>query len=185
MTISDFTINADPSADPGFDATAAQVLTLQLENLPATDVYRTQFSVARFSKDMPALVFSPVSGEPATPGGTVTVTCPATGTHSFIIDCVVNNGVDQLGVTRTDFRSARLVTVRAPTGLGKIVPGESTEYDVTNGWTGRLNEMIDAVDLLATATVDPTPDTLLLRGPSGEGKCTSFEASSGGELRFN
>jgi hypothetical protein len=39
--------------------------------------------------------------------------------------------------------------------------------------------------LLDAATVDPTPSTLLRRGPSGEGKCTSFELSSGGQLRAN
>lgn len=39
--------------------------------------------------------------------------------------------------------------------------------------------------LLAAATVSPTPNTLLLRDPSGVGKCTSFEASSGGSFYAN
>jgi hypothetical protein len=38
---------------------------------------------------------------------------------------------------------------------------------------------------LAVGSVAPTPSTLLLRGPSGEGKCTSFESSSGGQFRAN
>lgn len=169
MGIADFTITADPSSNAGYDATAGEVLTLQLENLPATDVYRVQWSVSQYSKDMPAITFSPVSGEPATPGGTVTATCPASGTHSLIIDCLVNNGVDQNGVTQASYQSARCVVIRSPGGLGKIVPAERTEYDTANGWTGRVNEMIDEVELLASATSDPVANTLVLRDDPGAG----------------
>lgn len=187
MGIADFDISASGPEDVGYDATAGEVLTLQLTNLPTT-AYRTQFSVERFSKDMPSLVFSPVSGEPATPGGTVTVTCPGSGIHSFIIDCVVDNGVDAQGVTRADYRSSRCVVIRsAGTGLAKIVPAERTEYDTTNGWTGRINEMIDATDVLATATSDPTPNTLALRNGSGAfgvlGLWIGADPSSAGQLR--
>ena len=88
-----------------------------------------------------------------------------------------------------------LVTSRIIAGTSpmRINGGDSADLGATNitvsiePATSLSPGSMSAADkaLLATATVDPTPNALLLRGPSGEGKCTSFELSSGGQLRAN
>lgn len=149
MTLpADFTIDADPSANLGYDASNSQVLTLQLETPPTTDVGRVVFSVAAKSKGADDLVFSPVSGEPTTPGGSVDTTMPATGVHSYIVRCQVNNGVDSNGKVVAGWTTHRLVAIRSPKDLRKMVPVERTEYEAPDGWTGAFNEMVDYLETL-------------------------------------
>lgn len=64
-----------------------------------------------------------------------------------------------------------------------VTPNNPIRLGITPlSWEKRIP---DTLVLLNTATVDPAPDTLLKRGPLGEGKVTSLEISSGGEVRAN
>jgi hypothetical protein len=143
MSTAKFTINADPHDNLGFDATAAQVLTLQLED-PGSNPRKVVFSAVIGSKDAPALVFAPTDGQPTTPGGTVTVTMPATGAHSYLLRCQLNDGVDADAKNVEDWTKERIVAVRSAGGLRKMVPGERTQYDEANGWTGAQAEQVDS-----------------------------------------
>jgi hypothetical protein len=163
MAAADFKINASVQADIGFDATTAQAITLQLENAPSADVYRTVFSVVAQSKDAPDITFSPVSGEPTTPGGEVTFTTTATGFHSWRIRCQVNNGkrrTDRGEVVDPDFTKERVISIRASTtNIRKTTPAERQEYH-EDGWSNTLDEWAEVVEAGAVAGVDPSEPIL-------------------------
>lgn len=200
MTISaDFTIEADPSANLGYDATNSQVLTLQLEATPTAEVGKVVFSVAQKSKDAPALVFSPVSGEPATPGGTVDVTMPSSGTHSYALQCQINNGINADADNVAAWTRYRMVSIRSPNTLRKMVPAETTEYEAPDGWTAAFNEMIDYLDGLTltegrygemylSAAADTTISTVntpvKLAGTTTEGDVEGFEMTADNRLSY-
>ncbi len=169
MATADFTINASAHDDGGFDATATQVLTLALETMPALDSARVQYTVVIASKDAPTLVFSPVDGRPATPTGSVTVTMPGSGVHSYQIQCEVNEGRDSIGAINAGYTRSRIVAIRsALIGARKWIPGESTQYDATGGWVYEQNDLIDdfeAALVIATgATVTVTAGAGLTGG---------------------
>ncbi len=143
MTTAKFTIEGAASTPPGYDTIVSQVLTLQLEDLPALDVWSVVFEVTQTSRDAPALVFSPVDGRPTTPGGTVDVTMPGSGVHSYVIKCTINGGANASGTVVAAYTYSRLIAIKTISGLRKIVPAERTEYDETNGWAGTQNDMVD------------------------------------------
>lgn len=142
MSGAEFTIEGDPYANLGFDAANGAVLSLVLED--TTYVRKVVFSQVQKSKDAPDLVFSPVSGQPATPGGAVTVTMPAAGGHTYILRCQINDGTSADASKIAAWTKERAVAVRIG-GYRKIAPAESTQYDATNGWAGAFDELVDAI----------------------------------------
>lgn len=171
MANANFTIEATASQPPGYDATLGQTLTLQLEDQPALDITSTRYSVGQYSKGAPALTFSG-SGVPATPQGTVTVTMPGSGMHTYQLICTTSDG------TRT-YITSRIVAIRSVGGLRKILAAESTEYDPTFGWADALNEALDA-SASAAGVVAPDPNTIAKRGAAGQLYGTRFAASQTG-----
>jgi hypothetical protein len=142
----DFSINDSPFADLLYEAEHDEVLTLQLEDSPGLDAERVRYSVVIGSEDAPELTFSPSTGVPTTPTGTVTVTMPSSGTHSYILMCEVNEGKTSAGRTDATYTRKRLVAIRSENlGLRKQLPGETTEAHAA-GWTVDQNRMVDILD---------------------------------------
>lgn len=150
-TTAKFKVNGTASSPPGFDAINSQVITLQLETAVAPDVFKTQFFInsvdpnsPQSSMNAPTITLSPSTGIPTTPTDTVTFTMPATGTHTYAVRCVINNGVETAtGRVRTEWTYERIVGIRSPTAaIRKMIPGESTQYSA-RGWTDEQNRMVD------------------------------------------
>ena len=158
-----FDINAD-GADRGYEATASESLSLTLRS--TTDVNSVAFQVysaagfdadlgiaanpPRASKGAPELTLvGATSGQtvsPATVDGAVTVAMPSSGVHSWIVRCVVNNGVRTLpnGETVADPSLIHERGIFIPTGLGtrKVVCTEVAQFEV-DGWAGALADLAD------------------------------------------
>lgn len=141
MSTAEFTINYSSYANLGYDAQNGQSLSVKLETL-STDIRKVVFSLVSKSKDAPDLVFTPSSGEPASPGDAVQVDMPATGSHTYILRCQVNDGVDALASTVEAWTKERAVAIRTPSGRRKMVPVERTEYESPDGWTGAYNDLV-------------------------------------------
>lgn len=191
----EFTIEGTAFDTLGYDATHGQVLDLALEDSTGLDAPRVVYSVVATSDGAPALTFSPSSGIPTTPTGTVTVTMPGSGAHSYNIQCQVNEGRDSTGRTNREYTKQRIVAIKSTNlELRKLVPGETTQYSST-GWTEEQNTAVDAIDAGAgggggtTEDVNATADTLLLRGSAGEGRVTRIETpivrtATNGDVEF-
>ncbi|WP_437759471.1 hypothetical protein [Sorangium sp. So ce1389] len=146
MANAKFTINGNASSNRGYDTTAASSLVLQLETLPALDVYRCQYSQVTKTKNAPDLTI-PNGGEPATPAGTLTITGVPSGVHAWKLRCVVNNGVDARGNVVPEYTFERIVAIRSG-GLRKIITGETGEYDATYGWPEAYNEYLTTAGIV-------------------------------------
>lgn len=152
----DFRISASPSTDHGYDATNGEVLELQIEASPALDINKVVFTISQDTKNAPATVFSPVSGQAATPTGIVTLTMPASGAHSYMIRCVGNSGADLSGKQIPEWTRERIVVIRSAASLRKILPAEIVEYDPIRGWTSAQNDDVDAFSgIVVSATASP------------------------------
>ena len=156
-TGAEFTIEGTPFANRGYDATAGQVVDLQLAGAPALDVRSLVYFVAFKSPGAPDPVFSN-SGVASPPTAPVTVTMPGSGTHSYIIGARANNGEAVLVNGKPDASvntKYRMIAVRSPTAqLRKVVATETTEYSLTDGWAEALAEIVDAVEAGGGGTVD-------------------------------
>lgn len=142
----EFTIDDTDFDTLGFDAEHDAVLDLALADSTGLDAARVVFSVVLASADAPELVFSPVTGIPATPTGTVTVTMPSTGVHSWRIQCQVSGGYDASGRWDATLTRERIICIRsANLGLRKLVPGETTQYEAV-GWSEEQNRAVDLLD---------------------------------------
>jgi len=145
-----FTIAGSPSSNRGYDAAELEELLLALET-PTPDIYKAEFSIWKpsdprsplASKNAPELVLDPTDGIPSPPSAAVLVTMP-TGVHSYLIRCVVNDGVEAAtGVRVPEWTFERIVSIRSASGMRKIVPGESTQYSA-RGWADAQNDEVDA-----------------------------------------
>lgn len=151
MSSAKFKIGGTAFATAGYDATAAQVVDLQLEASPASDITSCVYSVVQKTKGAAAPVFNPSNGVAATPTSVVTITMPASGFESYEVQCQTNGGAAVVGATgRLDDFSvntkSRIIAVRGPvTGVRKIIPAESTEYS-SSGWTDAQNEEAAALE---------------------------------------
>jgi hypothetical protein len=142
----EFTINGTAFDTLEYEAEHDEVLSLTLEDAPGLDAPTVTYSVVLASDGAPALTFSPSTGIPTTPTGTVTVTMPSSGTHSWRIQCQINNGYDSSGRWNSTYTKERIVSIRSPNlGIRKLVPGETTQAHVS-GWSVAQNEMVDAID---------------------------------------
>ncbi len=159
----DFTIDADPFANLGFDAAALQVLALKLEDSPALDVRSTNYRVIAKSLNAGTIV---ELGDPGSAGASpspnpqdeLDITMPA-GKGSWLIQCQINGGKGFVGgkaVPVAEFTKLRIIAVRSTEGLREIVPSENTEYDGTFGWTEALTDLIDAIESAVDGPVSST-----------------------------
>lgn len=160
-----FDINAD-GGDRGYSATNSEVLTIGLRASPPVGVNSVAFQVfdadgfdpdlgiaanpPRASKGAPELtIVGATNGQtvsPATVDGTVQITLPSSGVHSWILRCVVNGGVRQLpnGTAVADPTLIHERGIYIPTGLStrKIVCTEVAQFEV-DGWAGALSDLAD------------------------------------------
>jgi hypothetical protein len=151
-----FTVDDDPSSNRGVDVLNSGTSVFKLET-PTSEAWKATFSVydatdvnsPLASKDAPALTLdngagstgksvsaSPVSGE-------VEADWPASGAHSWIVRCTVNNGVNPDGSANADYVFERMVSIRSAAGRRKIVATEGTQYS-PRGWADAQNEDVDA-----------------------------------------
>lgn len=152
-----FTITGDAYANRGYDALTSEVLTLQLENLPAPDIKSVLWQIAVKSKGSPDPVLSN-DGVPATPVGTVTLTMPATGIHLYQVECITNGGeiVVNPATGKPDpgiNRKSRMVAIRSANGQRKVIYSETTQYDPTDGWATAFNDVVEALDSITAGLI--------------------------------
>jgi hypothetical protein len=162
-----FDINSDGD-DQGYEATHLEVLTLRLRQQPPIGVTTVQWQVfdpngfdpeqgiaanpPRSSKGAPTLTLvGATSGQlvsPATVDGTVTITMPASGSHSWIVRCIVNGGVRTLpnGVTVADptLIHERGVYIVTSFLTRKVVCTELRQFE-DDGWAGALADLPDLI----------------------------------------
>lgn len=150
-----FTVNSDPSVNKGIDVLNGATGTFKLET-PTSEVWKVTFSTADAtdvnaplaSKDADELVLdngsaTGTSVDAATVSSEVTTTWPASGAHSYIVRCTVNNGVNSDGSANSDYVFERMCSIRNAEGRRKIVATEGTQYSV-RGWADAQNESVDA-----------------------------------------
>jgi hypothetical protein len=117
----------------------------------------------------------------AIPGAeTTTFTAGAAGTAG-ILRARINNGRDlQTGETEeaATTSTAKWFVPSSGSALEVGAARENDQSDSTFGWTGIVNSAIRATAAFAGADADPTPDTILLRGASGEAKAVWYTDGS-------
>lgn len=162
-----FDVNAD-GGNQGFQATNAQVLTLRLRQQPPIGVNTLLFQVfdpagfnpllgiaanpPRASKSAPTLtIVGATAGQAVSPvsvDGSVNVTLPGTGSHSWIVRCVVNGGMKTLP-SGDQVVDPTLIVERGiwiPTVLGarKVVCTETRQFS-DGGWADALTDLPDFI----------------------------------------
>jgi len=154
-----FKINGTASSTRGIDMGNGTSVTFTLEAVSGIErkveywVYSaTDEDSPLASKSAPALVLSNgvTTGHrvaAATPGGNVTTTTPGSGVHSWIVRCLVNDGVNHDGSVNPDYVFERMISIRSSGGRRKIVASEGTQYEAS-GWAGAQNDDVDGGDLI-------------------------------------
>lgn len=158
-----FDINVD-GQDRGFQAANAQSLSLKLRDPSSASTVLFQVynpaavdpsqgiaaNPPRASKGAPVLTLvGATSGQavsPSTVSGAVTAAMPVSGSHSWIVRCVVNGGVRSLpgGTTVADPSLVYERGIWIPTSYGtrKVVATESQHFEL-EGWAGALSDFFD------------------------------------------
>ncbi len=151
-----FTVDADPSTNRGIDVVNGATGTFKLET-PTSEVWKVTFlttdatdvNAPLASKGADELVLDNGAGSTgtavnaATVAGEVTTTWPASGVHSYIVRCKVNDGVNPDGSVNSDYVFERMCSIRSSSGRRKIVATEGTQYS-PRGWADAQNEDVDA-----------------------------------------
>lgn len=151
-----FTVNGSASTNLGVDVLNDAAASFALET-PTSEVWKVTFSVADAadvnaplaSKDADELVLDNGAGstgtsvDAATVAGAVTTTWPATGVHSYIVRCKVNNGVNTDGSVNSDYVFERMCSIRTAEGARKTVSNEATQYSA-RGEADAQNDLVDA-----------------------------------------
>lgn len=159
-----FDINAD-GGDQGYEADNGEVLTLRLRQQPPIGVTTVAFQVfdpagfnpvagiaanpPRASKGAPTLtIVGATSGQlvsPASTDGSVTITMPLSGAHSWIVRCIVNGGTRTLpnGVTVADptLIHERGVYIKTGEQTRKVVCTELRQFS-DGGWADALADTV-------------------------------------------
>ena len=165
-------------ADAGFDAAAGDVIEVQLEDTPASDIWQTVFSCILRSDGRALPVFTPSTGIAATPTSAVRFTMPAAEWGTWSIQCQTNGGESVLVNGANDFTvntKVRFFAVRtANFDLRHPLDDESTEY-TPNGPAVAIQEMMDAVDVATVGPTGPTGAT----GPTGPTGPTGSTGATG------
>jgi len=166
MSSAEFSIDADPFSNAGYDATLAATVPLALEAAPGLDIRQVVFEVITKSSGSPDIVeLGAIGGGGASPAPTVLddldVTWPAAGIHAYLIRATINDGqrVNAQGVVEIvpEWTKERLVAIRSPAGMRKIAPAESTQYSGSGGWTDSFNEMVELAAAGVAGVAGPGP----------------------------
>ncbi len=156
-----FTIDADPSANRGYDVQPGATPALQLEGTPNAVVRQVTYQVhdvsepdsPRATKDAPTLTLdngaaTGQSVDAATPGAVVDVTSGiptiAGDGHLWGVRCLVNGGIDADGRVNEDYTFSRVLCLRSAFGVRKILAAERTEYSADT-WSEAQNELVAAL----------------------------------------
>lgn len=160
-----------PFSDRGKDLSSGETVTLQLEN--AGTVSQVRFDIElKSTEEVPDIVLSPASGVPATPDGVVTFTAPIDVTASYIIRCIIGDGIKEPNWTKK-----RLVAFRSPRGTRHVVVTERDEYEAL-GWAPAINEVSDlAVEAISGEITGP--------GASSTGEIATWQGTDGNQLNRN
>lgn len=162
MALADFDINAD-GGDQGFDGTNSQALSFTLRTNPPNGITSWRLETwdasgfvaslpistnpPRASKSAPELTLvGATSGQSVSPvnlTSAITTTLPSSGSHSWILRSVVNNGVNADGSVNPEYVRERIVAIRSSSGGRKVVVTETTQYE-QDGWAGAIGEGIGA-----------------------------------------
>lgn len=174
MSKAGFTINGDPSVNRGFVATSGQVLTVALED---PTVQSATFDVVATTGGNPTLEnsgqLSPVTGD-------LDITLPVTDFDSFMVRCKVTY---QEGPRTVAEVYERLVAVVPGSGLRKILPSETVQYDPLMGWAGSFNTAVVALHEGGGGGGSPesataTPNTLALRTAGSRIAAAGFDGGN-------
>lgn len=155
MTYSaDFTLNGTPQSDGGYIAEAGGTVDLALADGMAIDAGVVVVSLERMTKDANNIAELATDYTLSPPSATLTLTIPDE-VSSWLIRVQLNGGSDGRGVQPTWTRE-RIIATLGPSGVRKMIPGESTEFDPTIGWSETQNDEVDALDALANGdTITP------------------------------
>lgn len=109
-------------------------------------------------------------------GQTVSTTALTAGTAA-ILKCRINGGINLATDLNDPTGTVATAKFFVPTGDGLEVgcAGEVLESNATFGTAELMNEAIRAFDGIASGDASPTPDTLALRGSSGQLKAVWFQ----------
>jgi hypothetical protein len=182
-----FDINSD-GQDQGYEASNAEVLTLRLRQQPPIGVTTVAFQVfdagafdatrgiaanpPRASKNAPVLtIVGATSGQlvsPSTVDGSVTITMPSSGAHSWIVRCIVNLGQRTLpnGTTVADPSLIHERGIYIPTGeqTRKVVCTEVRQFG-DGGWADALADVVsEGAFARRRARVVRTDETFMFGG---------------------
>lgn len=154
-TSADFTLNGTPQADGVYRATKGGTVTLALVDGLLIDAGVVKVTLERKTKgatDIPELaseyVLSPATAE-------LDLSIPDE-ISSWLIRVQLNNGSSTRGVEPTWTRERVIETV-GDTGVAKQLAAERTERHPARGWSDIQNDMVDAIELIASGG-GPTPD---------------------------
>ena len=152
---------SDDGEDRGYEGANSEVIRLKLRSIAGvTSVIFQVYSVTvdpslgiaaqppRASGSAPLLTLvgssSGQSVSPSTVGGEVTAALPASGSHSYIIRCVVNRGQRIVGgrvVNDASLIYERGVYIPTEFGTRKIVATEVSQFS-SEGWADAVNAMV-------------------------------------------
>ncbi len=149
MSSARFSVNGSPSSARGYIATPSEVLTIQLEDLPATDIYKVRFDIV--AKDRAAETLTIV--QPSPPTAPIQITMPSgSAARTWLLRCQINDGKRTLpalagGKARViyppEWTQVRALVVLSTQGAWKIAPTETTEHTFPEGWVEAVNKLVD------------------------------------------
>lgn len=168
-----FTIDADPSANRGYDAAPAAVLSFQLEAIPSPDVTACSYALVKKSNGAPNVTFSTALGVASPPTAVVTATLDAgVGIWAYWFRSSVSVGDGSIPLDAEGkpdpsmIKFDRVVVIRGTsTSLRAFLPGETYQYSAW-GWVEACREIAMAVEALAAGEllVDPNEKTVNANG---------------------
>lgn len=172
MASANFTING--SSLPGA-VTVLYGATVSLALVSASGVRSIAWSIVGVSKSGQASPAITPAGSPS--GATATFTMPADPGgglgRSFLVQCVVNGGVDDEGTVQSAYTVRGIVGAENDAGVLPLVAGEYLERDAVQGWTDIVNQGLNASGGGGSLTAPSNP--------ADDGKVA---IASGGDLTY-
>ena len=139
MASANFTLNGS-SAPPELAVTGGSLVTLELTS--TSGVRTAVWSIVGNSSS--ALVNPTITPGGSPIGATATFTMPVGTGQGYLVQCVVNGGVDDEGVVQSTLTKRAIVGVINAAGFVPFCAGESFERSATYGYTEDLNTLANA-----------------------------------------
>lgn len=135
MASADFTINGS-TCPPELAVSASSTVTLALISTSGARTIAWSI-VGNHAEGVTNPTITP-AGTPS--GATATFAIPSGAGQAYLVQCVINGGVDETGQEVTNYTKTAIVGVlSATTGLVPFVNGEVFERSATHGYTEALN----------------------------------------------